>query len=287
MSSHISEKPRVRDARLLVVTDLDGTLLDFDTYSFEPAKDSLDELRRLRIPIVCCSSKSASEIEYWRRKMRLEDPFISENGAALYLPLSKYRDAEIDGLMRGEYLVKEFGYRREQLRAELTAIRSRTGVPIIGFGDMDTETVRDLCGFSSDMHARLAADREFSEPFVFPPDTPVRKRERVLKEFTKSGVRIIVGKRFYHIVGPNDKGMAVRYLKTLVESVSGCRTLIIAVGDSRNDIELLKAADIPVLVMGKNRRYQKETREATNPILAGAPGPAGFNKAITEILSRQ
>ena len=50
-------------SRLLVFTDLDGTLLDYDTYAFDAAEPALDRLRRERIPFVLCSSKTRAEIE--------------------------------------------------------------------------------------------------------------------------------------------------------------------------------------------------------------------------------
>jgi ribonucleotide monophosphatase NagD (HAD superfamily) len=45
----------------LVFTDLDGTLLDHDTYDWTPARDALDRLTRAGIPVVFTSSKTAAE----------------------------------------------------------------------------------------------------------------------------------------------------------------------------------------------------------------------------------
>ena len=75
---------------LLVVTDLDGTLLDFDDYSFDAAKPALNMLKKSRVPVVCCSSKTSGEVIAARKKLRINDPFISENGAAVYLPENQF-----------------------------------------------------------------------------------------------------------------------------------------------------------------------------------------------------
>ena len=46
----------------MVFTDLDGTLLDHDTYSFETARPGLDALKAARIPLVLASSNMRAEM---------------------------------------------------------------------------------------------------------------------------------------------------------------------------------------------------------------------------------
>ena len=70
----------------IVFTDLDGSLLDFDRYSFEGARPSLDRLKRLDIPVVFTTSKTRREVEVLRRETGIDAPFIVENGAAVYVP---------------------------------------------------------------------------------------------------------------------------------------------------------------------------------------------------------
>ena len=72
--------------RLLVVTDLDGTLLDHETYSYAEAAPALAELRRRGIPLVLASSKTRAEMELLHAELGLSDPFICENGAAICTP---------------------------------------------------------------------------------------------------------------------------------------------------------------------------------------------------------
>lgn len=43
---------------IIVFTDLDGTLLDHDTYGFEPARPALAMLARKKIPVTLNSSKT-------------------------------------------------------------------------------------------------------------------------------------------------------------------------------------------------------------------------------------
>jgi len=70
----------------IIFTDLDGILLDYSTYSFEQAKPALQLVAQSDIPLVICSSKTRKEIEYYRKKLDNNHPFISENGGGIFIP---------------------------------------------------------------------------------------------------------------------------------------------------------------------------------------------------------
>ena len=70
----------------IVFTDLDGTLLDDANYSWEAARPALEELKRRGIPCVLVTSKTRAEVEFWRNRLGNTDPFVVENGAAVFIP---------------------------------------------------------------------------------------------------------------------------------------------------------------------------------------------------------
>lgn len=70
----------------VVFTDLDETLLDRETYSFEAARAALSELARRRIPIVFCTSKTSAESLELQSRMGIDEPFAYENGGGIRLP---------------------------------------------------------------------------------------------------------------------------------------------------------------------------------------------------------
>ena len=70
----------------IIFTDLDGTFLDSDTYSYENANNALNLIKKLKIPLIFCTSKTRAEIEFWREKVDIRDPFISENGGGIFIP---------------------------------------------------------------------------------------------------------------------------------------------------------------------------------------------------------
>lgn len=71
---------------ILIFTDLDGTLLDHDTYSWQPAAPALSFLRERSIPWILCTSKTRAEVERLRAEMGHTHPFIVENGGGIYIP---------------------------------------------------------------------------------------------------------------------------------------------------------------------------------------------------------
>ena len=74
MSSDSSSLPR------LVFTDLDGTLLDHDSYRWQPAAPWLERLRLSNVMVIPVTSKTRAELMPLRRELGLHDsPFIAEN----------------------------------------------------------------------------------------------------------------------------------------------------------------------------------------------------------------
>lgn len=269
----------------IIVTDLDGTLLDFSDFSFEAAKPSLNLLKAKNIPVIFCSSKTPDEIVYWRRKLRNNAPFVCENGAAVYLPRKSFPNLPKNLKDWRDFAFKILGSERSRLRRVFENVRSETGIDMTGFSDMDILRIKEICGFASVRQARLSAARLYSEPFIFGEHVMESEITGAIQRFAKMGLRVIRGRRLFHLAGNNDKGLAVDYLRGVYQKKLGMRPAVIGLGDSKNDIEMLKAADLSYLVMGKNRRYDEDVVKVVRPHLAGAPGPEGWQRAISSLFS--
>ena len=66
------------------ITDLDGTLLGHEDFSFIPIRDDFLNLLDRGIQIIFNSSKTATEIRALCDDLDVKLPFICENGAALF-----------------------------------------------------------------------------------------------------------------------------------------------------------------------------------------------------------
>ena len=91
----------------LLITDLDGSLLDHDDYSYDPAKPVLQLLEEMRIPVILASSKTCAEMLELRAELGNEHPFIVENGAAIYVPQRYFQKQPAGTELRDGYWVRE------------------------------------------------------------------------------------------------------------------------------------------------------------------------------------
>jgi mannosyl-3-phosphoglycerate phosphatase family protein len=268
-----------RETRLIVFSDLDGTLLDFETYSFEAAGAALEALARRRIPLVLCTSKTRAETEPVRRALCNADPFVTENGGAIYIPDGTFPFEE-DRLVRAEgYGVIVLGTPYRRIREALAVLRETVEASIRGFGDMDAAEVGRLSGLS-EAAAELARRREYDEPFVVRNGAPLDEIRRAAGTF---GLQVVTGGRFHHLLGANDKGLAVKTLRRLYERTGG-PVKAVGLGDSANDLPLLENVDIPVLVRKADGRYDPDIR-MEGLVRAPGIGPDGWREAVLAILA--
>jgi mannosyl-3-phosphoglycerate phosphatase len=265
--------------KLIIFTDLDGTLLDHYTYSFEKALPALTLLKEKNIPLVICSSKTRKEIEHYRRKLDNHHPFISENGGGIFIPKSYFKfgvwSSEFGVKEEKDYYIISLGAKYSDLRKALLELHSE-GFNIKGFGDMTAEELADIANMSID-EARMAKERDFDEPFVFKGDE--RQSRRLLKAIKDKGFSHTQG-CFYHILGDSDKGKAVSTLVDLYRKKFG-EIMTAAIGDSPNDIPMLKRVDYPVIVQKPDGSYDSRI-DIPDLIRAEGIGPEGWNKAICQ-----
>ena len=261
----------------LVSTDLDGTLLDHFSYSWLAAKQSLDLLKQHKIPLILNTSKTFDEVKQLQRDLELDVPFIVENGSAIYLPKSFVVDGSTQDYDTS-FNRWVSGVLREVVVEELHALRLQYGWKFEGYSDWDTEKIMNLTGLD-EASAKKSQARQFSEPLVW-SDT-----EQNFKAFNyavkHAGLRLIKGGRFIHVLGQSDKGKAVLDLCHLMYGENHS-TQIICLGDSHNDLDMLRIADYPVLIKSPAHDYPPHT-EIDSVYLTKQCGPEGWHEAITRI----
>jgi len=271
--------------KILVYTDLDGTLLDYHSYSFRDALPALGEIKKRNIPLILCSSKTRGELEEYQRKLRIRYPFISENGGAIFIPKGYFNKLKNDLKVKGKYLVLELGTPYKELRKRLLEISRKFGVKVVGFKDLKIKQIASMCNLPY-QEARLAKKRDYDEPFYFLDEIKQKERQTIEREFKKSGLKLTKGGRFYHLLGQNDKGKAVRLLSRMYKQNWNTDLLTVGIGDSLNDLPMLKAVDIPVLVKQKESTYDKEIIKRLKIQKAKGIGPLGWNQAVLDLIEK-
>ncbi|WP_166264446.1 HAD-IIB family hydrolase [Marinobacter caseinilyticus] len=259
--------------QLVVFTDLDGTLLDHDSYDWRPAKPALDALWAASVPVVLNSSKTRSEIRSLRDELGNRDPFIVENGAAVVIPENYFEP--------GEEQVVPFAPHRDIILDVLDVLKDKG----FAFHNFDAMTISELARITglSEAAAAAAKARDATEPLIWQgDDAALAEFRRVLATHQ---LQLLQGGRFYHVMGFFDKAGAMLYLmEQYREKHLGFDVVSVALGDSPNDVRMLEQADIPVIIRGINSA-QLVLTGGREPLRSIKVGPAGWNECILGLLA--
>jgi mannosyl-3-phosphoglycerate phosphatase len=256
--------------RRVVFTDLDGTLLDHRDYGFEAALGALESLRAAGIPVVFCSSKTGDEMRVLQKEMGVEGPLVCENGGAVVFPAGGE-----DPMVIGTPV--------DVLRRHLKDLAGALDLRIRTLEEMSVAEVAELTGLPQE-RARLARNRAYSLPFQL--ERGPEQWDRLKEYASRRGLGVTRGGRFFHLTGGNDKGAAVRLLLDYWVRRQGRRPVSLGLGDSRNDLELLREVDVPVRIPNPWSDAPLGD-ELVWGIACEHPGPVGWSEAVLEWLARE
>lgn len=265
--------------QIIVFTDLDGTLLDAETYSYAQSQSALKRLQSAGIPVVFCSSKTDAEQVPIRKALNVTGPYILENGSAVVVPpgtvTPPYYDSETEDGTR--YVL--FGLPSGEIRARLATIGGELGLELRGFADMTDAEVAESTGLDLDA-ATLARQRDYSETVV----TPFTRedRERFQRACEAHDLNAHDGGKYVTVTGAAaDKGRAAKFVAHSYRMQYSDITTV-GIGDSPNDTPLLLAVDHAYVV----ERPAGLHKQVYVPRIyrMQAVGPAGFAAMVDDIL---
>ncbi|CAB50139.1 mannosyl-3-phosphoglycerate phosphatase [Pyrococcus abyssi] len=218
----------------VIFLDIDKTLIP--SYDPEPAEPVIKELKRKGFEIVFNSSKTRAEQEFYREKLDVKTPFISENGSAIYIP-KNYFPFEIKGRETKDYIVIELGVKVEEIRRELRKLEDAYGIKY--YANSTKEEIMEFTGMPEEL-VPLAMEREYSETIF------KWSRESWKRTLSERGFTVTMGSRFYSVHGNCDKGKAAKILLELYRRLGPVRSY--AVGDGYNDFPMFDVVDRAFLI---------------------------------------
>ena len=222
--------------KIIVFADLDGTILD-EHYNFSQTQPIIHRLLALDASIVLASSKTRSEVEFYRRHLGIDDPFIVEDGSAIYIPKKYFKKAFTYNKQDSRYHVIELGIPYSEIRKKIESIKKKTAANIMGFGDMTTQEIAQDTGLPFEL-AQLAKAREYDEPFRIIEGS----ENAVIDAIEQQGLYCTKGGRYFHVLGNTDKGKATAILKQIYQQEFK-KTVTIGIGDSPNDFSMFAQVD--------------------------------------------
>ncbi len=227
---------------LAIFTDVDGTLLDFHTHDVEPARPWLSRLQSHSIPIVLCSSKTRSEMVNLAQSLGLDNqPLIAENGALIHYPA---------GFSERPAPPLESDY--ADICSVLTILRTRLNCRFTTFGEVDADMVASWTGLPL-RQAQMAREREASEALIWRDDDS--KLAAFRQALEQVGLMLLQGGRFWYVLSAKGGiGQAVTIVCSQMCKQAGEKYITLGLGDGPNDISLLDATDLAVVVKGYNNQ---------------------------------
>ena len=270
--------------QFLVFTDLDGSLLDHHSYSYQDALPQLRALEAQKIPVIPVSSKTRVEIEQLRAELGNEHPFIVENGAAVFIPVGYFDSQPPGSVTRAGYWVCEMSAPRDKWLQLLQHLAADFAGEFESFHGAGVEGIMRMTNLSRE-GAELANTREYSEPVKWFGDQ--QGLEIFLQRLREAGAGILQGGRFLSVCGDCDKGRALRWLRDVYVSArpkSVCHSL--AIGDSRNDCAMLEAAE-SALVIRSTVHDLPPLKRSRGVIYSEGYGPAGWAQGVASWLHQQ
>jgi len=260
-------------SKLIVFTDLDGTLLDHDSYQFDEAKPALNRLKALSVPVIPTTSKTFAEAEVLLKELDLMSPVIVENGGIIAIPPG-FKISESEKFFQvGDFKLLLMSVDYASIISVLDNLRTQYKFQFRGFNDMGVEELAHATSLPAQKAAN-AQKRLCSEPLIW-----LDSKQR-LAEFEQlihqHHLSMTQGGRFWHVMGEVDKSIAMKKVIQLCLGEQAKLATVIALGDNPNDVTMLKSADIGVVIRRKDSSclsFESENKIYTSDL----PGPAGWN----------
>ena len=260
---------------IVIFTDLDGTLLDHDNYSFAHATPCLDLIRKKKIPLIFTSSKTAIEIEDLCAQTNIYHPYIAENGGLLAIPKNYFSSKTYS---ETKYVKKLISKSRKDINIALQ--NTNINYKFKSLNDMTISEIMDVTGLD-EKQAYYANQRECTEPIIWQDSNDQLKE--FSRELDESDLQLLSGGRFHLVMGQHDKSTAMSLLLESYHMHFDKNTLSIALGDSPNDFKMLKAANYGIVIPNPSAPKQFLDNNG-NLIYATTAGPQGWNDTLIGLL---
>jgi mannosyl-3-phosphoglycerate phosphatase len=263
----------------LLVSGIDGALVDPVTRDYDPARPAIAALATLGVPLVLCSSRPRAEVELVSRLFGLAAPMIVENGAALIVPDGHLPHGVPGGRSDGEHHVLLLGPPRQRLREALAEVAAAARVEVRLVAELPPG---ERLASRGPAGALTSLRYEYTDPFLVEREEDAAALAR---EAEARGLRVARGERAFHLCGGADKGLALRTLLSLYER-EGSRPRATALGAWPVDLPMLRAAHRPIVLPGPGGRLEARlAAELPQAERAARGGPEGWNDAVLAVLT--
>ena len=261
------------NSKILIFTDLDGSLLNRENFEFGSIKNFVKELLSNDIFIIPNSSKTAKEIINFNDELEERLPFIAENGSSIHdLNLINSNFPEKITLSREISELLEIFNNKVPTNLKLKCKFLK---------DLSKKEQLNILGLPTDK-IKYAIKRDYTVPFKFEGDK--NQREKLQKCIQSSGLTLQEGGRVINLCDKVSKSKAMKNVVKVFQKVEKDKLITIAVGDNFNDLDMLRNSDFPCLVF--NDKFTLEKININNCIVSKKPAPEGWEEIVKLALDK-
>lgn len=258
---------------LIIFTDLDGSLLHRETFQFESIRSYIHKLINFGIILIPNSSKTIKELELFNIELKKNLAIIGENGS----------------------IVNNLDLINPNFPNQIILSREKNEIIKI-FKERMPVNLKNKCHFINRMSLKkkskilglkgkklqLALSREYSIPFVF--DGNNSEKKLLNKSVKKIGLSLHEGGRVINLCDRVSKALAMKKVVKIIRKINKDKLLTIAVGDNYNDLDMLKASNIPCLVF--NDKFKKDKINIKNCLVSKKSSPEGWQEVVKMALDK-
>jgi len=257
--------------KIILLTDLDGTLLSHENFDFSPIKHKILALLGRGIVIIPASSKTQAEITLFCSELGRSLPFIYENGAG-------FANAHLLG---SDTIVPTYGVPVSQLKDRWeTQISHKLQKYCIFLSSMTEKEQMEYLGLEG-KNLFCALARQFSLPFVF--DGPEKTISELKHEASLAGLTVQSGGRILNLSGLHNKASYLNFIRrTVAKKVQISK--IVSFGDSENDMEMLIGSDVACIIPRPNQKHLHIDNSKNKVIKTTRVAPLGWIDAASEAI---
>lgn len=267
----------------IIFSDIDGTFMNHEDYSFECLKKFVNKLKK-NYKIIFNSSKTFSEIKKINFELKIKFPFIIENGACIFFPKCYPIDKKkINSLIQYE---DYFGVSLTKQTTDswyrlLSDLRKKHSFKFYFFREISDSILQKLTNLSL-QKLKYAKNRLFSEPLYW------YDSEDKVSEFKKyvelEDGFINLGGRFIHVTDGYNKGLAIKEFLNLTTIDNNFTTL--SLGDSENDLSMFEQTDFNFLIKSKKKK-KLDLKNIKNLYHSKYIAPKGWEESINYFIEKE
>lgn len=255
-------KPKQKPIEQLLILNLDAFGADEET--LEQVAFTLSSIKRQQIPILFYSRRTKLEILWICEQLAIFQPFVAENGGALYVPKG-YLKLELDGFVEEEKIMElPFGTTKAFIENITDKLAMISGMKSLKQSDISPLDVADVLDIEI-REAERIMDRKYSQLILKAEQkTPINDTFKQLLQ--QQGLSILESENDFSI-GHFNIFKPIQYWVELLKDKYP-EIEIFAIGNDKNDAPIFKLAN-QAFLLKKEGEWEQVHADNLNMINAG------------------